>query len=68
MGKTIAETLSCVEAKAPVKTEIFTFVPLRAYTVVDTRNEVEIEVLVYAQADMFAQLQAKSVTDTLTPY
>ena len=38
------------------------------YTVVDTLIEVEVEVLVYAQADTFAQLQAKSVTDTMTPY
>ena len=36
--------------------------------VVNTLIEVKVEVLVYAQADMFAQLQVKSVTDTLTPY
>ena len=57
-----------MEAKAPVKTEGDTVAGQEDYTVVDTLIEVELEVLVYAQADMFAQLQAKSVTDTLTPY
>ena len=38
------------------------------YTVVNTLIEVKVEVLVYAEADMIAQLQVKSVTDTLTPY
>ena len=37
------------------------------YTVVETLIVVEVEVLVFAQADTIAQLQAKSVTDTLTP-
>ena len=57
-----------MEAEAPVKTEGDTVAGQEDYTVVDTLIEVEVEVLVYAQADMFAQLQAKSVTDTLTPY
>ena len=57
-----------MKAKAPVETEGDTVAGQENYTVVDTLIEVEIEVLVYAQADMFAQLQAKSVTDTLTPY
>ena len=57
-----------MQAKAPVKTEGDTVAGQEDYTVVDTLIEVELEVLVYAQADMFAQLQAKSVTDTLTPY
>ena len=57
-----------MEAKAPVQTEGDTVAGQQDYTVVDTLIEVELEVLVYAQADMFAQLQAKSVTDTLTPY
>ena len=57
-----------MEAKAPVQTEGDTVAGQEDYTVVDTLIEVELEVLVYAQADMFAQLQAKSVTDTLTPY
>ena len=41
--KTIADTLSCVETMAPVKTETPTFVPLRAYTVVETLKEIEPE-------------------------
>ena len=57
-----------MEAKAPVQTEGDTVAGQEDYTVVDTLIEVELEALVYAQADMFAQLQAKSVTDTLTPY
>ena len=65
MAKTIADTLSCVETKAPVKTETPTFVPLRAYTVVETLNEIEAEALVYTQAYKFPQVEGKSVTDTL---
>ena len=57
-----------MEAEAPVKTEADTVAGQEDYTVVDALIEVEVEVLVYAQADTFAQLQAKSVTDTLTPY
>ena len=57
-----------MQAKAPVQTEGDTVAGQENYTVVDTLIEVELEVMVYAQADMFAQLQAKSVTDTLTPY
>ena len=57
-----------MQAEAPVKTEGDTFAGQKHYTVVDTLIEAEVEVLVYAHADTFAQLQAKSVTDTLTPY
>ena len=57
-----------MEAEAPIKTEGDTFAGQKDYTVVDTLIEAEVEVLVYAHADTFAQLQAKSVTDTLTPY
>ena len=57
-----------MQAEAPVQTEGDTVAGQEDYTVVDTLIEVEVEVLVYAQADTFAQLQAKSVTDTLTPY
>ena len=53
-----------MKAKAPVKTEIPSFLPVRAYTVVDTRNEVQAEALVYTQAYKFPQVQAKSVTVT----
>ena len=38
---------------------------MRAYTVVDTLNEVEAEALAYTQAYKFPQVQAKSVTITL---
>ena len=65
MAKTIADTLSCVKAKAPVKTESPTFVPVCAYTVVHTLNEVKAEALVYTQPYKFLQVQIKSVTVTL---
>ena len=38
VAKTIADTLSCVKAKAPVKTESLTVVPARAYTVAHTQR------------------------------
>ena len=57
-----------MEAEAPVKTEGDTVGGQEDYTVAETLIVVEVEVLVYAQADTIAQLQAKSVTDTLTPY
>ena len=54
-----------MKAKALVKTESLTVVPVRAYTVVDTLNEVEAEALVYTQAYKFLKVEAKSVTVTL---
>ena len=57
-----------MEAEAPVKTEGDTVGRQEDYTVVKTLIVVEVDVLVYAQADTIAKLQAKSVTDTLTPY
>ena len=57
-----------MEAEARVKTEGDTIAGEEDYTVADTRIEVKAEVLVYAEADTFSQLQAKSVTDTLTRY
>ena len=65
VAKTIADTLSCVKAKAPVKTESLTVAPVSAYTVVHTLNEVKAEALVYTQAYKFPQVEAKSVTVTL---
>lgn len=65
VAKTIADKLSCVKAKAPVKSESPTFVPVCAYTVVHTLNEVEAEALVYTQPYKFLQVQIKSVTVTL---
>ena len=38
---------------------------MRAYTVVDTLNELEAKALVYTQAYKFLQVEAKSVTVTL---
>ena len=64
-AKTIADTLSCEKAKAPVQTESLAVVPARAYTVVHTLNEVEAEALIYTQAYKFLQVEAKSVTVTL---
>ena len=57
-----------MEAETPVETKGDTVAEQEHYTNVDTLIEVEVEVLVYAQTDIFAQLHAKSVTDTLTPY
>ena len=54
-----------MEAEAPVKTKGDTVAGQEDYTLVDTLIEVEDEVLVYAQADIFAQSHAKSVTDIL---
>lgn len=54
-----------MKTKAPVRTEIPTFVPVRAYTVVDTLNDVKAEALVYTQSYKFQQVVAKSVTVTL---
>ena len=51
-----------------MKTEGDTIAGLEDYKVVDKLIEVEVEVLGYAQADTFAQLQAKSFTDSLTLY
>ena len=64
LAKTIADTLSCVKAKAPVKTESPTFVPVSAYTVVHKLNEVKGEALI-TQDYKFLQVEAKSVTVTL---
>ena len=54
-----------MEAKAAVKTKGDTVAGKEDYTLVDALIEVEDEVLVYAQADIFPQLHAKSVTDNL---
>ena len=54
-----------MKATAAVKTECPTFVPVRAYKVVDTLNEDEGKELVYMQAYKFPHVEAKSVTVTL---
>ena len=58
-------TPTCVEDKAPVKTGDFN-AGLHANTVLDTLNKVKAEALVYTQPHKFPQVQAKTVTDTLT--
>ena len=42
-----------------------TIVPVRAYTVVDTLNELEAEALAYTEAYKFLQVETNSVTVTL---
>lgn len=51
VAKTIVDTLTCVEAEAPIKTEADTLAGVDAYTVVETLNEVEAEALVHTQVD-----------------
>ena len=55
-----------MEDEAPVKTEGDTNAVVDRYTVLDTLNKVKAEALVYTQPHTFPQVQAKSVTDTLT--
>jgi len=50
VAKTIANTLTYVEAEVPLKTECDTVAGVEAYTEVDTLNKVKAEVLVYTQA------------------
>ena len=57
-----------MEDKAPVKTEGDTLGGLKAYTVVHTLIKIEHEALAYTKAHVFAQVKAKSVTDTLKRY
>ena len=64
VAETIANTLSCLKAKAQDQTESLTVVPVRAYTVVNTLNDVEADAPVYTQAYKFPQVQAKRVTIT----
>ena len=65
VGKTTADTLTCVKAGAPVKTGNNSVVGVKAYTIVNTVNELKEQALVYAQAYAFPQANLKSVTDTL---
>ena len=50
------DTLTCVKAEATVKKDSDTVAGQEHCTVVDILIEIEVEVLVYAQADTFAQL------------
>lgn len=61
----IADTLTCVEAEAPVKTEGDTVLAVHAYTDFDMLKEDGAKALAYTQDHTFRQVQASSVTDTL---
>ena len=56
--KIFAETLSCVEREATVKTESERNAALKPSEEVETLNEVEAVALVYTQDDTFLQVQA----------
>ena len=58
VAKIFAETLSCVECEATVKTESESNAALKPSQEVETLNEVEAEALVYTQDDTFLQVQA----------
>ena len=64
MAKTIADTLTCVVAEAPVKTPD-TLAGVKAFFCLDKQNEVEAKSLVYTRAHTFPQVKVKSVTNTL---
>ena len=68
VAKTIADTLTCVEFKAPVKTEGNSVADVEAYIDINTLNEFEAKALVYTHAYKFLKVETKSVTDTLTRY
>ena len=65
VAKTIADTLTCVVAEAPVKTAD-TLAGVKAYLCLDKVKEVEAEALVYTQAHTFSQFYAESFTDILS--
>ena len=65
VAKTIADTLTCVVAEAPVKTAD-TLARVKAYLCLDKVKEVEAEALVYTQAHTFSQFYAESFTDILS--
>lgn len=56
LGKTFADTLTCVDCNAPVKTESDSNAALKPYTEVDTLNEDEAVAIVYTQALTFPQV------------
>ena len=57
-----------MEDKAPVETEGDVLGGLKAYTVVHTLIKVKDEPLAYTKAHVFAQMKAKSLSDTLKRY
>ena len=58
LGKTFADTLTCVEYEAPVKTESDSNAAMKPYTKVETLNEDEAVAIVYTQAHTFPQVPA----------
>ena len=64
----IADTLTCVQDKALVKTEGDTLEGLKAYTVLHTLIKVADKALAYTKAHVLAQVKAKSVIDPLKRY
>ena len=66
MANIIADTLTCVEDEAPVKTNVRANEWMNAYTVLDKVIKVKSQALVYTQPHTFPQVQAKSVTYTLS--
>ena len=65
LAKTIADPLTCVEVKAPVKTEGDIDAGLEAYTDVDTINEFEALALVYRHVFLNAGQKYFRHTETL---
>ena len=66
MAKIIEDTLTCVEDGAPVKTKVRANAWVNAYTVLDKVMKVKAQALVYTQPHTFPEVQAKSVTYTLS--
>ena len=65
VANTIADTLTCVVAEAPVK-RTDALAGVKAYLCLDKLNEVEAEALVYTQAHTFSQFYAESFTNILS--
>ena len=66
MAKIIADTLTCVEDEAQVKTKVRANAWVNAYIVLDKVIKDKAQALVYTQPHTFPQVQAKSVTYTLS--
>ena len=66
VAKIIADTLTCVEDEAQVKTKVRANAWVNAYIVLDKVIKVKAQALVYTQPHTFPQVQAKSVTYTLS--
>ena len=62
----IADTLTSVKDDGPVKTKGGTNAGVNTYTVLDKLIKVKAEALVFTQPHTFPQVEAKSVTYTLS--